>query len=311
VSRIIKGATSRSLLKLAIAAGYGIVMMTGLFGLSSSRGQELAPLDLTPTATPTTVGSSLTVSPDVVKFDVTVVLPPDGALSKPTNVILSVAKGEPQSVIVEQPLMVSDPAAPPAQFIIQPNNCTVIAPGTSCSVPIVFQPNGARKRSAILLVTSNAANGVQSVQLLGGGKVGKISIAPGSLSFPVANVGALPTSSKSVTITNKNPVQLTIHGITSSNPGVFPITDGCPGVLQPNANCTVSASFMADRNGLIRGSIIVSDNAAKSMQKVHLAGSGRGGPTVTRTATATRTPTPTATRSPSAPFPMRAYPAIS
>src|SRR5271169_2253843 len=108
-------------------------MMTGLFGLSTSRGQEMPTATITPTSTPTTVASNLTVSPDVVKFNITMVLPPDGALSKPTNLTLSVAKGQPQSVIIEQPLMVSDPAAPPVQFIVQPNNCTVIAPGTSCT----------------------------------------------------------------------------------------------------------------------------------------------------------------------------------
>jgi hypothetical protein len=172
----------------------------------------------------------------------------------------------------------------------------------------VFQPNGARRRNALLLITSNAANGVQSVSLIGHARQGRISISPGSLSFPLANVGALPTASKSVTITNNNAVQLTIHAITSSNPGVFPITDGCPGVLQPGAKCTVSASFMADRNGVINGKISIVDNAA-GPDRIGLSGSGRGGPTTTRTATPTRSATPTAIRTPG-PFPMRAFPVL-
>jgi hypothetical protein len=296
------GAPSRSLLKLAVIVGYAVLMMASLLGSSAPQAQSSP-------ASSVTVASNLTVSPAILEFGFQVVLPPDGLPSKPKNITLSVAKNQPQPVTIEQPLMVSDPAGPPAQFIIQPNNCSVIAPGTSCPVPIVFQPNGARQRKAVLLITSNANNGVQSSGLIGHGKQGMLSINPRSLSFPVANVGALPTSSKPITLTNKNAVQLTIHGVSSSNPGVFQVTDSCPSTLQPSAKCTISASFMADRNGVINGSITIVDNAA-GPNRIGLSGSGRGGPTATRTATPTRTPTPTATRSPSAPFPMRAFPAI-
>ena len=295
-------ASSRSLLKLAAVAGYVILMMASLLGAPSLRAQS------TPAVTP--VASSLTVSPLNLGFDFQVVLPPDGVASKPKNITLSVAKNQPQPVTIEQPLMVSDSSAPPAQFIVQPNNCSVIAPGTSCTVPIVFQPNGLRKRTALLLITSNAGNdnGVLSVNLVGHGKQGTLSIKPGSLSFPVAQVAATPTSSKSVTLTNKNAVRMTISGISSSNPNVFQLTNNCPTTLQPSAQCTFSVGFMADRNGAIGGKIFISDNAA-GPNRVNLSGSGRGGPTPTHTPTPTRSATPSATKVPG-PFPMRALPII-
>jgi len=303
VSQVHTGATSRSLLKLAAVVGYVILLMASLFGPPASQAQS-------PVSAATTVASNLTVKPSSLDFGFQAVLPPDGQVSqKPKTITLSVANNQPQPVTIEQPLLVSDSTAPPAQFLVQPNNCGVIQPGGSCTVSILFQPNGARRRSGLLLITSNANNGggVLRVNLTGRGKQGTLSINPRSLSFPVAEVGAPPSAGKLVTLTNKNPVPLTIHGITSSNPSVFPITDNCPNMLQPAAQCTVSVSFAADRNGPIRGFVSVVDNAAGANQ-VRLTGSGKGGPVPTRTATATNTATPTARPTPGL-LPMRAFPA--
>lgn len=294
--------SSRSVLRLAVLTGYVITMMAALLGPSSSGAQS------TPTATATAVDSILKISPATLDFGSRAVLPPDGQPSdKAKSVTLSVAKNQPQSVTIES-LMVSDSTPPPVQFTIQPNSCSVIAPGGSCQVPIVFQPNGAMRRKALLLITSNASNGVQSVQLVGHAKQGILTINPTSLSFGTVKVGESSAQSKSVTLTNKNPINLTIQNVTSSNSSVFPITSTCPSVLQPNAKCTVSASFSPDRNGNIGGRISVADNAT-GRNFVKLSGTGRGGPTVTRTATATKTPTATPTASPGV-YPMRAFPVV-
>ena len=286
------------------------MMMASLFGASPTRAQVSSTATITPTPTSmlTPVMSTLMVKPDTLSFGFQVVLPPDGAPSqKPKSVTLSVAKNQPQAVTIEQPLMVSDSTAPP-QFIVQANNCSTIAPGQSCEVPIVFQPNGLHVRKALLLITSNASNGVLSVNLVGHGKQGVLTIKPTGLSFAVGQMGGPPSQAKMATITNKNTVPVTIHGISSSNASVFPMTEDCPPVLAPSASCTISVSFMADRNGAIGGRINISDNAA-GPNRINLSGSGRGFPVVTRTPTPTRTPKPTATFTPGS-FPMRAFPVM-
>ena len=280
MSRILTGATSRNLLKLAVVLGYATLMIASLVGVPSSQAQS------PPSGAATAVLSNLTVSPARLDFGFRAVLPPDGQVSdKPKIVTLSVAKNQPQSVTIES-LMVSDSTLPPAQFTIQSNTCTVIAPGASCQVPMIFQPNGAARRRALLLVTSNASNGVQSVQLVGHAKQGTLSINPTSLTFGTVKMGDPPTASKSVTLTNKNPINLTIQNVTSSNSSVFPVTSTCPspGVLQPNAKCTVSVSLSPDRNGSLGGQITIADNAT-GRKTIKLSGTGRGFPTVTRTAT--------------------------
>ena len=299
MSRINPGVSSRSLLKLAFVLAYGLMMTMSLFGTPTLRAQS------SPTVTP--VSSVLTISPGTLKFGFQVVLPPDGVASSPKNVSLSVAKNQPQPVTIES-ILSSDPA----QFIVQPNSCIgMINPGAApCQVPIVFQPNGLRKRAALLMITSNSApnNGVQSINLVGHATQGTLGINPGSLSFPLAMVGASPSATKSVTLTNKNAVRLTISGISSSNPNAFQVNSGCPNMLQPNAQCTVGVTFTADRNGSIGGKINISDNAA-GPERVSLSGSGKGSPTVTRTPTPTRSATPSATQVPGL-FPMRAFPPI-
>jgi len=310
VSRIITGASSRSLLKLAVVIGYFAMMMASLFGASPTRAQMSPTVTLTPTPTSmiSPVASKLTVKPEILTFGFEIVLPPYGTVSKPKNLTLSVAKNQPQPVTIELPLLISDATAPPAQFLVQSNNCSVIQPGSSCSVPIVFQPNGVKRRTALMLITSNAGNGVQSIQLIGHGKQAILNIRPTGLSFPVTKVGELAGVSKQIILTNKNSLPITIHAITSSNPAEFPITQDCPAMLQPGAECTISVGFMADRNGAIPGRITIVDNAAGPNQIV-LSGGGKGGPVITPSPTPTRTPKPTATYTPGT-FPMRAFPVI-
>ncbi len=299
MSRIITGVSSKSWLKLAAVAGYAILMMASLFGLRATRAQS------SPTVTP--VSSILTVSPATLSFDFQVALPPNGVASKPQNIMLSVAKNQPEPVTIES-IMVSDQNPTPPQFIVQANNCTVIQPGaTPCKVPIVFQPNGLKKRTAVLLINSNASN-VTSAGLVGHAKQGILSINPGSLSFPVAEVTASASPGKSVTLSNRNAAQLTLSRISSSLPEVFLLTNNCPTTLQPSAQCTISVSFKADRNGAIGGKIYITGNAA-GPNRVNLSGSGKGSPTPTRTATPTRSPTPSPTKA-QGPYPMRAFPVM-
>jgi hypothetical protein len=296
--------TWRSSLRLVAVLGYTTILMTSLFGYSSSRAQTA-----TPTGTPTQVASKLTVVPASLTFGPEAVLPPNGVASKPDKVTLSVARNQPAPVTIEQPLMISDSDSPTPEFTIQPNSCSVIAPGNSCTILIVFQPTALRGRRGLLLITSNAANGVQSVSLLGRGKQGTLSINPTALSFPEGVVGAAAGISKKVTLTNRNPIQLTISSVTSTNPDAFPISNECPNVLQPSASCTVSASFSAFRNGVNRGYIEIVDNAA-GRDRVALVGSGHGGPTVVRTPTPTATIYPTPVRTPLPTFPLRAFPVM-
>jgi hypothetical protein len=161
------------------------------------------------------------------------------------------------------------------------------------------------------MVASNAQNGVVSIQLTGHGKQGRISISPRSLNFGTIDVNTM-SAAQTVTLSNPNPVQMTLSGITTSNQSIFPFQieqNTCGASLAPNAGCTLQIVFQPPQNGGFGGSYFINDNALGGPQTIRLSGRGRGGPVPTRTPTPTRTGTPTATPSP-APFPMRAMPTI-
>ncbi|HSR58310.1 MAG TPA: choice-of-anchor D domain-containing protein, partial [Candidatus Binataceae bacterium] len=120
------------------------------------------------------------------------------------------------------------------------------------------------------------------------------------------------SSPKTVTLTNNNPIQMTLNGISTSNQAIFPFQieqNTCGSTLAAGASCTLQIVFQPPQNGPFKGSYFVNDNAFESPQMIRLSGSGRGGPVPTRTATPTRTGTPGPTPALGT-FPMRAFPAI-
>jgi len=300
------------ILKLAAAFGYGAFIVVALSSpalhaqaASSSITPAIAP---TPTAAPTAVTSVLTVKPANTKYGVLLVLPPNGSSSKVKSVTLSVAKKQPAPVTIES-IITSNPA----EFAIQPNNCvTTISPGQSCKVPIIFTPSQLRGRHSLLVITSNAANPVESVQLAGNGNQGSLAINPQSLGFGSIDVGS-QSKTKTVKLTNKNPLPISIFQISTSNQAVFPFfieQNTCTAPLAPNGgNCTLEIFFAPPKNGGYSGSFFVNDNAANNPQPIRLSGSGKNGPKPTRTATPTRSVTATPTPVP-ATLPLRSMPVL-
>ncbi len=261
----------------------------------------------TPTATP--VASVLQAHPHRLRFRTQVVLPPNGVMSSPLTVVLSLKKNQPSPVQI-QSLAIS----PPGEYRIQSNQCATIAAGKQCEIQLVFQPTGARARPSNLMVVSNASNSPLVVPLLGHGGLGTISIVPRSLSFGTVKVGQR-SAQKTVTLTNKNPLAMTLGNVASSNPEVFqsfPEQQSCGTTLQPGQQCTLQFQFAPMQNGVIRGNFYVNDNAAGDPQPIHVSGRGIGGPTPTRTPGRTPTPTASPTPTPGAgEMPMRSIPVIN
>lgn len=277
-----------------------------LIGAWSPAHAQTPAATITPTATPTPT-VKLTVTPQTLHFSFQIVLPPDGVPSKPKNVTLSLSNKQPAAVQI-QSIVVS----PPGEFSVGQNPCTTIAPGRKCEVPIVFTPSGVHGRRAVLIITSSATSSPQSIQLIGHGKQGAVSINPRSLDFGTVKVGE-HSPPRTVTVRNKNAAPMSLSGISSSNPEVFaefPVENSCAGTLGPGQSCVIQIQFQPIQAGPISGSFFVSDNAVKSPQAIHVSGNGSG-PRPTRTPTPTATPSPSPTPAPGGPqLPMRALPVI-
>ncbi|MFZ1087356.1 MAG: protease pro-enzyme activation domain-containing protein, partial [Terracidiphilus sp.] len=101
------------------------------------------------------------------------------------------------------------------------------------------------------------------------------TLTPTSLTFGAQATGST-SASQMVTLQNTGTGTLTISSIAAS--GVFSQNNGCGVTLAPGANCTISITFTPLADGLVTGTLTVTDNAASSPQTVSLSGTGIGTP---------------------------------
>lgn len=165
---------------------------------------------------------------------------------------------------------------------------TVLQPGKSCTISIVFTPATPGARLAQLNVTDNAPASPQFVPLTGTGvapppPAPAITFVPGSVNFPSLSQGS-SSATMNVTVTNSGNAALNISSILlgGNNPADFSSPSGnCLGVsIAANASCTITESFTPLAAGLRQATLTFTDNAAGSPHVLALTGTGIASPTV-------------------------------
>jgi FtsP/CotA-like multicopper oxidase with cupredoxin domain len=167
----------------------------------------------------------------------------------------------------------------PAPFV-QMNDCgATLAVGANCTINVTFTPTAAGIAAGNVIITDNT-NGVagsqQVVSLTGTGTVPIAVVTPLTLpSFGNVTVGAT-SAAQTVTVTNSGTGNLSIAGavITGAN---FGMTNNCPAVLVPNANCTIDVRFQPTVMGALADTLTITDNTngvLNSHQVVSLTGTG-------------------------------------
>jgi hypothetical protein len=158
-------------------------------------------------------------------------------------------------------------------FSYPSNQCSSIAAGSSCTLPLTFSPSRTGDFYASISIASNAGNSPRIVSLTGIG----LTVEPAAaLSVTSLNFGNQDQGTKSaasvVTLTNSGTAALTIAGI-SSTPD-FPETNTCANSLAPSASCQISVVFLPSRTGSETGALTILDNAPTGNQIVTLNGNG-------------------------------------
>jgi hypothetical protein len=149
----------------------------------------------------------------------------------------------------------------------QSNNCTTVAAGSSCTIQVSFAPTALGSATGSLTIVDNA--GTQTVPLSGTGG-SPLNLSPGSIEFN--NVIAGNTSAaQNVTVTNRGSVIINIASIATAPPFAI-ATSTCGSTLAAAANCSVSVTFSPTAAGQFNGSLLFTDDALGSPQKVSLAG---------------------------------------
>ena len=158
---------------------------------------------------------------------------------------------------------------------------TPLAPGTSCTIGVTFDPTDIGTRTATLQITGNLTTNPVNVMLTGTGTPQIAVLSSTFVQFPntVVNATSAPVpvtlmnKSTTVTLTAINP---TVQSFLSS--GTFAISGTtCPigAGLAPGASCTINITYKAISAGFAEGELSVSDSdTGTSPQAAILFGTG-------------------------------------
>ena len=155
---------------------------------------------------------------------------------------------------------------------------STLAVNKSCTVSVVFTPEGTGVRSATLVITDAASNSPQQIALSGKGVV-QVSVTPSALSFGGITVGQT-SATKVITVKNNLKTTLTFSGapftFAGSDPGDFAQSaTTCGSALAALAHCTVSITFTPTAQGVRTAVLNVADSGNPSPQTANLSGTGK------------------------------------
>ena len=156
----------------------------------------------------------------------------------------------------------------------QSNNCpSVLAPGASCIINVIFVPSTLGERDGYIVVADDSMDSPQRIPVSGISTMALARLGPDRVNFS-QNVGAT-SAAQTVTLTNRGDGPLSIAGVAAT--GDFKATSHCPSLLLPGLSCPIGVTFAPQAAGARNGSLVVTDdaNAAPgSHETVRLTGFG-------------------------------------
>jgi hypothetical protein len=164
-----------------------------------------------------------------------------------------------------------------------------LASGTNCVIGVVFQPTvpGATAGGQITVLDS-ASNSPQVAALSGTGVV-PVTVSPSTLAFGNVQTGTT-SAPMTVTVRNYQAVNLDFSAIAVPAPfAIVPASTTCVvgTPVTPGNYCFISLTYSPTTMGATPTSALtISDDAASSLQTVHLTGSGVGQVTLSHTSLA-------------------------
>lgn len=162
------------------------------------------------------------------------------------------------------------------------NTCTpalALAPSTSCTLVVGFNPPVAGTRNATLTITHSAAGSPQTVAFLGTATPapqGRIEFSSSNLTY--ADTQLASTSAQTITVHNGGNLALNFSAFTfgGTNPGDFTRTGTCAvGTPLPIAgDCTVILTFAPGALGLRTATLSIASDASNGTAVITLSGTG-------------------------------------
>jgi hypothetical protein len=162
----------------------------------------------------TATAPTVTVTPSALAFPAQAV----GTSSSPASVTLNNTSSK--AVLTVSSVAVT--GADASQFS-QTNNCTMVEPGSNCTIKVVFTPTVAASATASLGITDNAEGSPQAVDLSGTGTaLPDFAIGPASGSSNSATITAGQTASFDLAVTPAGSFSGTVSLSCAITPAVTP-----------------------------------------------------------------------------------------
>ena len=237
------------------------------------------------TFSPTAVGSAtgtLTFNDSAITTPQTVSLSGTGSapvtlsatsLSFSTTVVGNTSAGKTVTLTNNQATALSiSSIAASGSFAVASNTCgaSVLA-GKSCTVGVTFSPTAVGSTTGTLTFNDSAITGPQTVSLSGTGSA-PVTLSVTSLSFSTTVEGNT-SAAKTVTLSNKQAMPLSIIGIAASGPFAV-ASNTCGTSVAAGASCTVGVTFSPTAVGSATGTLTFNDSAITGPQTVSLSGTG-------------------------------------
>jgi len=153
----------------------------------------------------------------------------------------------------------------------QTNNCTILAPGASCSIQAAFVPTAAGTRNGTITLIDSA--GTHVIAMSGIGDAPGVALSVSQIDFGSQTVGT-SSATQSATITNLGSSVLAITGLSAS--GDFTVSSPDCGTLPTSVpigvSCTLQVIFSPVATGVRTGTVIVTDS--NGTHTIALSGTG-------------------------------------
>lgn len=146
-----------------------------------------------------------------------------------------------------------------------------LAAQSTCTVQVVFTPQGAGVRAGTLAVSSSATTLPLTVSLKGSGTQSHLIVSPAALAFGSLVLGV----PRSLLITLSNAGTAPVSALSLATSDDYAVTIPCPSaVLQPNGSCSAQITFLPTLAGPRNASLTILSNDPASPAIVPLTGSG-------------------------------------
>lgn len=153
------------------------------------------------------------------------------------------------------------------------SDCGTVVPGASCVLYASFTPQSAGTKIGAIEITSDAANALDFISLLGNSTPATLTFAPTSLNFGNLLVGA--SSTLPIQITNVSTTAATFNGISTT--GDYTVAGTCPtpgNALAPSTSCMLEVTFTPAQTGTRNGTVSIASTASTLSLTAPVTGTG-------------------------------------